>query len=70
MVSDICRTVVGILSGFHFDLTQVGVNNDKSEDDHMEVEVQDEAGEEDKMSDLVEELGEDVKSLQEGEECN
>ena len=58
------RAIVGILSGFHFDLTQVGVN----EEEGMELEAQNEAGQ-DEMSELAEEMEDDDISLQEGEGC-
>ena len=59
------RAIVGILSGFHFDLTQVGVD----EEEGMELETQNEAGQDEEMSELVEEMEDDDISLQEGEGC-
>lgn len=60
--------MVGILSGFHFDLTQVEITDKSNKEESMEFEVQDEGGQEEKMPTLAEEL-EDVKLQQESEKC-
>ena len=53
--------MVGILSGFHFDLTQVGITNNDGEEEL-------DNDEEEKMQEFVEEIGKDIKSPEEGEE--
>lgn len=59
------RAIVGILSGFHFDLTQVGVG----EEEAMGLEAQDEARQDEEMPELAEEMEDENKSVQEGERC-
>ena len=59
------RTIVGILSGFHFDLTQVGGD----EEEAMELGAQDEAGKDEEMPEFAEEMEDDNKSVQEGKGC-
>ena len=56
--------MVGILTGFHFDLTQVGITNNSGEDEPMELDH----NEEEKMQEFVEEIDKDMKSPEEGEE--
>jgi len=63
------RAIVGILNGFHFDLTKAEITNNDSEEP-MELAVQDEVGQEEEMPELTEKMEEDVKLLQEGEEFN
>lgn len=50
-------------------MTQVGISSNDSEEP-MELEVQDEAGQEEEIPEHTERMEEDMKLLQEGEDLN